>query len=189
MPTERLLAKKLSSIMGEVGYVQKDGSNSYHKYKYASAEAVLKKVNAALSKNNIALESNADILYTSDDLTNVIAKVTLILVDGDTGETMSIAGCGQGSDKTDKATMKAITAATKYTLSTGFLISWGDDPEEDIYSDLVASLESEVTDFDTLRKWKDTNRKFFSKLTKTQQASIMNTIKNLDKEYGVINGK
>jgi hypothetical protein len=45
--------------MGIVGYVQKDGKNQAQSYKYASAEAVLKKVNAELSARAIAISSVA----------------------------------------------------------------------------------------------------------------------------------
>ena len=42
---------------------------------------------------------------------------------------------GQGTDKGDKAVMKANTAALKYALAGIFLISWGDDPEADVETD------------------------------------------------------
>lgn len=45
--------------MGAVGYIQKDGKNQAQSYKYASAEAVLKKVNAELSARGIAIGSVA----------------------------------------------------------------------------------------------------------------------------------
>jgi len=45
--------------MGAVGYIQKDGKNQAQSYKYASAEAVLKKVNAELSARGIAISSKA----------------------------------------------------------------------------------------------------------------------------------
>ena len=44
---EHTLAKKLAEVAREVAYVQKDATNSFQKYKYASAEAVLRKVNVA----------------------------------------------------------------------------------------------------------------------------------------------
>ena len=48
------IAKKLLAVMAECAYVAKTGLNSFHKYKYATAEDVLQKVNESLTKNKIA---------------------------------------------------------------------------------------------------------------------------------------
>jgi hypothetical protein len=55
----KLLREHLADVMGVVGYVQKDGKNQAQSYTYASAEAVLKKVNAELSIRGIAVASVA----------------------------------------------------------------------------------------------------------------------------------
>ena len=39
------IAKKLLAVMAECAYVAKNGLNNFHKYKYATAEDVLQKVN------------------------------------------------------------------------------------------------------------------------------------------------
>lgn len=44
------IAKKLVSVMNECNHIAKNGINDYHKYKYATAEDVLRRVNEALSK-------------------------------------------------------------------------------------------------------------------------------------------
>src|SRR5690606_34885912 len=75
--------------------------------------------------------SQARIVRMSDDMKSAVASVTLRIVDTESAEEIQVSGLGQGSDKGDKAVMKAVTAAVKYALSTGFLISWGDDPEAD----------------------------------------------------------
>lgn len=49
--------------MGSVGYIQKDGKNQAQSYRYASAEAVLKKVNAELSARGIAISSVATLQH------------------------------------------------------------------------------------------------------------------------------
>ena len=48
------IAKKLVAVMSECSHVCKNGLNSYHQYKYATAEDVLCKVNEALTKNKLA---------------------------------------------------------------------------------------------------------------------------------------
>lgn len=136
------LSTKLAEVMKEVGYVQKDARNEYHKYRYASAEAVLKKVNAALSERGIAVSSAAHLeqyvpAETKEDTAHAIVRLALTFHDGD--ESLTVEGLGEGSDKGDKATMKANTAALKYAMANAFLISWGDDPEADSETDIEAA--------------------------------------------------
>ena len=129
--SDKTLEQKLADVMAEVGYVKKDAVNDFHKYRYASAEAVLKKVNAALSERGIALSSNAALAHYEPG--HAIVKLSLTFHDGT--DSLTVEGLGEGSDKGDKATMKASTAALKYAVANAFLISWGDDPEADSKTD------------------------------------------------------
>ena len=47
------ITSKLVKVMEEVSHVQKNGTNEFHKYQYATAADVLEKVNEALCKNKI----------------------------------------------------------------------------------------------------------------------------------------
>ena len=62
------------------------------------------------------------------------------------GDTITFEGWGSGVDSGDKATGKAITAATKYALLKGFRLQYSDDPDaeasEDIESIIEGNLES-----------------------------------------------
>ena len=136
----------LAEVMAEVGYVQKDGTNSHFKYKYASAEAVLKKLNAALSQRKIALGSTVELL--NYEAGNAIVRITLTLMRGT--DFLQVSGLGQGQDKGDKAVMKANTAALKYAVANAFLISWGDDPEADASTDSPAPKKAKKTEVRTL---------------------------------------
>jgi len=144
--SENTLVQKLADVMAEVGYVQKDATNEFHKYRYASAAAVLSKVNAALSSRGIAVSSTAE-LVAHDRIdgakpkTIAVVKLTLIFNDGT--NTLQIEGLGSGEDTGDKAVMKANTAALKYALANAFLISWGDDPEADPSTDGAQVNEAE----------------------------------------------
>jgi len=128
---KKTLQEALSETMGEVGYVQKDAVNDFHKYKYASAEAVLKKVNASLSRNGVCLKSEADLVKLEGPL--AVVKLSLTFIKG--SESVLVQGLGAGTDKGDKAVAKANTQALKYCLANAFLISWGDDPEADVETD------------------------------------------------------
>jgi len=140
------LAKQLAEVMHEVGYVQKDSMNDFHHYKYASAEAVLKKVNVALSSRGIAASTRAELvsqeIIKTDKGAKVLAVVKLSMDFTDGQESITAEGLGSGMDSADKAVMKANTAALKYLVANAFLISWGDDPEADNKVDQI-KIEAE----------------------------------------------
>ncbi len=137
------LQECLAQTMGEVGYVQKDATNDFQRYRYASAEAVLKKVNASLSSQGVCCESTADmvsheVIQGAKKATfHAIVKLSLTFRKG--SDSVKVEGLGSGSDTGDKAVMKANTAALKYCLANAFLISWGDDPEADVETDQNAA--------------------------------------------------
>lgn len=136
------IAKKLLAVMAECAYVAKNGLNSFHKYKYATAEDVLQKVNESLTKNKIACVAVPELIEFTD-VTNLkgntehlaTVRVEMSLIDSDSGEEVKIYGIGSGQDAGDKAVMKAQTAAAKYAYMLSFCIATGDDPEADIKTD------------------------------------------------------
>lgn len=144
---KKSLATKLAEVAAECGYVAKASKNDYHGYKYASAEDVLKKVNEALTKRNIAVGSEANVVHITDDGKNAVVKLTLGFYDGDDpeGRPLVVEGLGQGADKGDKAVMKANTAALKYAYANALTISWGDDPEADTGTDKAAAPKKTKT--------------------------------------------
>jgi ERF superfamily len=64
-----------------------------------------------------------------ENVTEVEAQITLI--DLDSGESKIYNFFGQGQDKGDKGIYKAYTGLQKYFFMKNFLISTGDDPEND----------------------------------------------------------
>lgn len=132
------LASKIIRVMDDCHYVEKDKANAFHKYRYASAEAILSRVNAALVAHGIATFAKTEILSSETLVTAkgspekfVTARVVITLVDAQTGESQEISGMGSGQDVGDKAIAKAQTMATKYAWITSLSIATGDDPEED----------------------------------------------------------
>jgi len=137
--SDKTLVQKMAEVMAEVGYVQKDSVNDFHKYRYASAEAILKKVNAALSSRGIAVQSHAELVshevIPSEKGPKVLAVVKLSMDFTDGTDSLHAEGLGSGMDSGDKAVMKGNTAAAKYLVANAFFISWGDDPEADSRTD------------------------------------------------------
>lgn len=147
--TPQTLASKLILVMKDCGYIQKDQNNSFHKYKYASAAAVLEKVNEALVLHGVATLANTKIV-SSEMLSNskgtqekfVTVEMDITLIDKDSGETLHMVGLGSGQDVGDKAIAKAQTMALKYAWLTSLNISTGDDPENDHELDERHSISS-----------------------------------------------
>ena len=141
------IAKKLVNVMIECGHIAKNGLNSYHQYKYATAEDVLLKVNTALTKNKIAsvvipeIASMVDVTNLKGNTEHLVTvNVQIKLIDSESGECVDLFGIGSGQDAGDKAVMKAQTAAIKYAYMMSLCIATGDDPEADTKTDENSSI-------------------------------------------------
>lgn len=141
------IAKKLVNAMIECGHIAKNGLNSYHQYKYATAEDVLLKVNTALTKNKIAsvvipeIASMVDVTNLKGNTEHLVTvNVQIKLIDSESGECVDLFGIGSGQDAGDKAVMKAQTAAIKYAYMMSLCIATGDDPEADTKTDENSSM-------------------------------------------------
>ena len=132
------IAKKLVQVMADCAYVQKSGTNDFHRYKYATAADVLEKVNASLVKHGVAVTAQAELIDLREVTTakgNIerlaTVRTTLTLVDSDSGESVVCSGLGSGQDPGDKSSMKACTASLKYAWMMTLAMATGDDPEAD----------------------------------------------------------
>lgn len=132
------IAAKLVKVMEDCAAVQKNGTNDFHHYKYATSADVLEKVNQSLVKNRVASIVLPEVVDSNEVLTGkgnteqlVTVKVAITLIDTDSGESIVLAGIGSGQDGGDKAVMKAQTAAIKYAYMLSLAISTNDDPEAD----------------------------------------------------------
>ena len=145
------LAKKLLNVMDACSHVLKNGENSFHHYKYATSADVLEKVNAALVENglcSIAVPEILDVVEVTNLKGNIerlaTVKMDILLIDKDSGETVTLTGIGSGQDGGDKAVMKAQTAAIKYAYMLSLAISTGDDPEADSKTDEIAVMREKT---------------------------------------------
>jgi len=132
------LKEKLSKVAHHCAYIQKEGENTFHHYRYATASDVFARVNEALIANRLVSVPTFRIFQGGDLVT---VECTLIIHDLDSTEIAKIVAFGSGMDKGDKAVMKAQTAALKYAWIMGLNISTGDDPEADLETDAKASGE------------------------------------------------
>ena len=109
------IVKKFVEVMKDCSHVAKNGTNSFHNYKYATAVDVLEKVNTSLTKHRLASVVTPNLLSLQQVTTakgNVeqlaTVEVTVTLIDADSGETLTLKGLGSGQDAGDKAIAKGM---------------------------------------------------------------------------------
>ena len=126
------LSKKMLAVMHSVGYVQKNGVNQFHRYRYVSEADVAKAFSQALQQHKIFMFSSVVERHCQPYKTRggkdaflVTIKLQVTFVDSDSGEQFSAVFYGDGSDSDDKAIYKAITGAQKYALMKTFLVATG----------------------------------------------------------------
>jgi ERF superfamily protein len=131
------ILRKLHAVMKDVDYIQKDKTNAFHKYNYASEAAIKEKVHAALVEHGVVPQFDLVSLTErtglgkegKDTLTTALVHYRFSCVD--TGQCVEGSFYGCGTDPADKGLYKAITGAIKYILTSQFLIPTGDDPENE----------------------------------------------------------
>lgn len=129
------LLTKLHNIMSEIGVIEKDATNDFHHYQYASEFAIKVKIQPLLIKHKVLFYLETVSLQRTEvvgdrsktQLTDVVFRYHF--VDTETGQELTGQFVGTGDDKSDKGTYKAITGAIKYILTSTFLVPTGDDPE------------------------------------------------------------
>ena len=138
------IAKKFVEVMRDCSHVSKNGTNDFHKYKYATAADVLEKVNASLTKHALASVVTPNLLNMQQVTTakgNVeqlaTVEVVITLIDAESGESLTLKGLGSGQDSSDKSIAKAQTMAIKYAYLNSLAIATNDDPEADSKTDEV----------------------------------------------------
>lgn len=137
-PPPKRLAAKLAEIIAAVGHIEKKGVNDFHKYRYAQDADILAAIRPHLAERHVIIvptlvSQTWHEVTTRNGQVEQIARVVMeyAVLDGDTGEELRFRMPGEGQDRGDKGTYKAVTGATKYALMKLFLLPTGDDPEAD----------------------------------------------------------
>lgn len=115
--------------MKDLGRIQKNGRNEFQGYDYVTESDIMDAVRDKLAEKNLFIYTTVTDVNHEGELTTV--RVSYIITDADSGESVTLQSVGQGKDKGDKGVYKAITGAYKYFLMKTFLMSSGDDPETD----------------------------------------------------------
>ncbi len=120
------------------GYVQKDGENTFHRYKYASEDGLLTVLRPAMVQHGLILIPSVAVepgpWQDEHGNSHLIMEYTLAHTSGEVWpQPIRVPGCGNDRHKNgtvgDKGMYKAMTGANKYALFKLFQIATGDDPE------------------------------------------------------------
>ena len=132
------LAPALVAAQAEMGKVTKAGRNDYDKYDYARLEDFVAVAGPVLAKHGLAMVSGAAI--AKGDVARVTKKgnhengtyveLDMVLLH-ESGQWLSVTSTGEGQDRADKGTYKAITGARKYGVAMVCGLVTTDDPEAD----------------------------------------------------------
>lgn len=176
------IAQKLSRIMEETGYLQKNQKIEYGNTKYSAVNerAVLNEIRPLLVKYGLVLvptSGRAETVQSNKGAWVTTVQANYRIYDSDSSEYMDLWSTGQGHDSADKGAGKAFTYATKYLLLKMFLIETGDDP--DVKASDQAVDEEVASELRTLRK--EINDLIIQKrdLGSISEAGAERTLKNM----------
>jgi hypothetical protein len=139
------LYQKISEVMKDVEYLQKDDSISFSttKYKAISEEKVTSTIRKSLVKNGLVILPVEQEHKREGNLSTVDTKYKI--VDVESGQYEIIVSSGTGADTQDKGVGKAMTYSYKYLLLRTFAIPTGEDPDKISSAELDAKQKEAVT--------------------------------------------
>ena len=186
------IAKAIADVMKQVHVVAKNGENSFHRYRYAKMEDILKEITPLLGHNGLVI-FQSELARVMFDNENVIAIEYGFSVVHESGEQWpnqlrqtGVSRCRDSKGNwDDKALNKCHTAARKYFLLSLFQIPTGDEADadrgdndrrrtlpkkdcRDIFERLRGEAEA-ITDSVELRKWCEASRERIEKLPQDWQ--------------------
>lgn len=104
-------------------------SGGSYTYDYIEESTLMEKIRPLLAEEGVAVFYSDEIKAISGNLATV--RITLTLIDGDSGERFEMFAEGVGTDMGDKHVNKAKTAAVRYLLWKWFLVPSDIDPERE----------------------------------------------------------
>lgn len=151
------LYQKISAVMQDVDYLQKDDKISFKttNYKAISEEKVTSTVRQSLIKHGLVILPIEQ--EHSREGTLSVVNTNYKIVDTETGQFEIIVSSGTGADTQDKGVGKAMTYSYKYLLLRTFAIPTGEDPDKTSSAELDAKTnkqDSQVGKPILLSKWK-----------------------------------
>lgn len=126
---------RLLELMGRMAHVEKGGENKALGYKFLQEAEIKRLFNRNCRELGIVVAEVTMAPLSTSTPNAAVVRCSLKLVDAWVKEAtpgliaVMWEGVGGDIDKTGKAVMKAGTAAWKYAVTNGAIVSTGDDPE------------------------------------------------------------
>lgn len=132
----KALAPALLAAQSEMGAVIKGGQNEHDNYSYATLNDYVAATKKILEKHDFSLVTSVNGVVPVDGRVTsngkpqyaMIVELSMRLIHK-SGEWIEIESRGEGQDRADKSTYKAITGARKYAYAALFGLATADDPE------------------------------------------------------------
>jgi hypothetical protein len=150
---EKMIFKKLSAVMKEIGAVEKNQENTAQKYRFRGIDQFMNALYPALVNNGVFIVPS--LIAETHDFKQVVRangrdgmdkhvhvqmRYTFYAEDGSSLDVGPIPG--EGIDSGDKATNKALSAALKYALIQTFSIPTEDNVDADEESPELAPVKA-----------------------------------------------
>jgi ERF superfamily len=149
----------IAAVMGEIGVVAKQGTNQFHRYKYAQMQDILQQLTPLLAKHGLVIwQTECDRSWLDGD--RVVQVQYSFRISHSSGEVwpepMLQTGVCRARDSKggfdDKAINKCHTAARKYMLLALFQIPTGDVDDADhgpaVKRSAKPAYDDKIPDFD-----------------------------------------
>jgi len=127
LPSKLNVAQRISLVMGEVDYVQKERKQGMN-YSIVSHDAVTAKVRPLLHKHGIIYYPRNLQVQQNGNRTEAVFAVRFENID-DRSDYIDVETMGYGVDPQDKGPGKAISYGVKYALLKVLGLETGDDPD------------------------------------------------------------
>ena len=185
------------NVMRDIGAIGKNDTNDFDHYKFRGIDAVYNAIQPALVKNGVYIVPKC-LNCEQEDRTNdknktmvhtrVMVEYTLYGPDGSSRVTVFP---GEGIDRSDKSTNKAMTAAYKYMLFELFTIPTEDNNDADKESPDVGDAVLHISSHDQIVEYcykndlspREINAEFGLKECKTEE-QFAEKLKEIKAKYG-----
>lgn len=132
------IAPALVALQAEMGTVAQSGKNNFDDYSYAKLLDYKNTTKPILSKHGLSVVSSTEevtehgVRKTKSGGDNYVVFVSInVRLIHSSGQWIEITSKGEGQDRADKSTYKAVTGARKYADASLFNLATKDDPEGD----------------------------------------------------------
>lgn len=145
------IAKKISEVIATVKQPMKSARNQHLKYDYSTKDDIFEVVREAMAKKNLAIAPSMELVEriegakTKSGAIQFMSRIrlTVIIIDGDSGESLTTTWEGESITSDDKGLPQAATQAMRFWAINTFMLMDGAN-EELSQGDTVARKESVI---------------------------------------------